>query len=142
MIVLAFFLLTKPQLRHQPPPKNFRSEVIEMLRLNNQQASHFNELADEHKQKMEEINKRQARLLFPYFESLTNSVDSIGKDSILNKYQQLEMEKIEMTYQHFQDIEKSLNKEQLSDFKYFIKKATNKLLLSKKKHSPPPKDFD
>lgn len=139
--ILAFFLLTKPNLQHRPPFKNARSEVIKMLDLNSQQASQLNILADQHKHKLIEIIERQKKLLSSYFESLFDSTENTDKDNIINEYQQLEEKKIEMTYQHFQKIKGLLEKNQLTDFKTFVETTTDKFLLGQKK-SPPPKDID
>lgn len=131
--VLAFFLLSNPRPRPQALRQNSRSEIIEMLHLNDQQAVKLNELADEHKQKMKEISDRQAQLLSPYFESLVYSDESIEKDSILHVYQQSEREKIEETYQHFHEIKALLKEDQLPDFKKFMTRTTGRLLFGDKK---------
>lgn len=84
----------------------------------------------------------QAKLLLPYFERLADTSKRIDADSILNQFQQAEKEKIEATYQHFQEIKKILNKEQLSDFEFFIRRASDRMLSGKQKNHLPPKDFD
>ncbi|GAB5554837.1 MAG: hypothetical protein Sapg2KO_44280 [Saprospiraceae bacterium] len=140
--ILVFFLKPKPRPRHQPPNGNFQSEVIEMLHLNNQQASTLRVLADGHKQQIEKINERQGSLLISYFESLDDTLERVNKDSLLNHFQQSEKEKIEMTYQHFQDIKELLNDEQLPYFELFMSKTTERLLLNRTRRSPPPRNFD
>ena len=140
--VLAFFLLTKPKPQHHPPSNNFQSEVIEMLDLNTQQASTFKALAEAHNQQMRSISGQQQQLLIPYFESLTNPSSTIDSDGVLSQFQQLEREKIEVTYQHFQDIKSMLNEEQLPDFENFMNTFIHTLLLDEKKNPSPPKDFD
>ena len=109
IVVLAFFLLTRPRPQHHPPPKKFQSEVVKILRLNKQQATTFNALADEHRLQINAINERKAKLLLPYFERLADTSKRIDADSLLNQFQQAEKEKIEATYQHFQEIKKILN---------------------------------
>lgn len=141
MIVLAFFLLAKPHPIHQPPPKNFQAEVIKIFGLDNQQASVFKELSNGHKQRMKEIDEQQEKLLLPYFGSLTNASKSTDKESLLNQFQQLEREKIEVTYRHFEEIKKLLNKKQLPEFEEFMKNITNKLLSGEKKKSPSTEGF-
>jgi L-lysine 2,3-aminomutase len=139
--VLAFFVMLRPQPRQHNPQGNFRSEVIEMLHLNTQQASLLNASAEKHTQKMEEIDNRQFRLLSPYFASLITSAENNDKESLLNEYQQLEREKIETTYQHFQEIKDFLDDDQMPYFEEFMRKTTDRILLGKKKNPPPPKDF-
>lgn len=140
--VLSFFLLTKPGPRQHPPSNNFQAEVIEILNLNNQQVFTFRKLGGEHNQKMKSINEQQAKLLPPYFESLTNLSENIDKNDILNQFQQLEREKIEVTYQHFQHLKSLLNEEQLPLFDEFIQKFIDNILLKKEQNRPPPRPRD
>ena len=128
LIVLAVFLLAESQPRYRQSPINIRSEIIEILDLNDEQVFHFHDLADEHKRKMRDIDRRQARLLLPYFESLADSSGEIDKDSLLYQYQLSEKEKVEVTYQHFQEIKKLLNEDQLSDFHEFMDRVIDGLL--------------
>lgn len=141
IVVLAFFLLTKPGHQPQPPSNNFQSEVIDALDLDTQQASAFRALAEDHNQQMRSISGQQQQLLMPYFESLTSSSPTIDSEGVLNQFQQLEREKIEVTYQHFQEIKSMLTKEQLTGFETFMDTFIHTLLLDKKKNPPPPKDF-
>lgn len=135
--VLAFFLLTKPKPPHHSP-NDFQSEVIEILNLNSQQKSTFRKLAEAHNQKMKSIIEQQQKLLPPYFESLADSSSNIDKEAILNQFQQMEREKIEVTYQHFQDIKLILDENQLPHFEKLIGRLVDKLLLNNKKNPPPP----
>lgn len=139
--VLAFFVLFRPQTRHHNPQRNFRSEVVEMLHLNNKQTSQLHDAAENHSHKMREISDRQFHLLSPYFASLLSSAENNDKESLLNEYQQLEKEKIKATYQHFQEIKDFLNSDQMPYFEEFMRKTTDRILLGKKNSSPPPKDF-
>ena len=139
--VIAFFVMGRPQPRHNNPQGNVRTEVIEMLHLNSKQASQLHNAAEKHNQKMKEINDLQFRLLSPYFTSLTTSSENRDKESLLNEYQQLEREKIEATYQHFEEIKDFLNSDQMPYFEEFMRKTTDRILLGKKNNPPPPKDF-
>ncbi|MEZ4850475.1 MAG: hypothetical protein R3B93_18060 [Bacteroidia bacterium] len=137
--VLTFFLLTKPHPRPHQSPDGFQSEVVEILNLNSQQAATFKELAQEHNQKMESINEQQKNLLPPYFESLSDLSINIDRDSILNDFQQLERKKIEVTFQHFQDLKSILDEEQLPYFDRLIGRLIDRLLLKNSSGPPPPK---
>lgn len=138
MGLLVFFLLTKPRPPHPPPPHQFQAEVIELLELNEQQISTFKKLAEEHGQKLTSINEQQQKRLPSYFNSLITSSNPINNDSILVELQRLEREKIEVTYQHFQDIKSMLNKNQLPHFENLMERFIDRLLLKK---SPPTKPF-
>ena len=141
ILVLAFFLLTKPRTQHHPPPEKFQSEVIKILSLNKQQVVTFRALADEHKLQMNAINERKAKLLLPYFESLVDNSKIIDSESLLIQFQHAEKEKIELTYQHFQELKEILNKEQLPDFEIFMRRVTERILSGEQKKSPPRKGF-
>ncbi|MGY3794465.1 hypothetical protein [Aquimarina sp. 433] len=132
IILLAFLLIKPPQPIKRSAPKNFRSEIVKTLRLNDLQESRFHNLADEHKQKMADIDKEKVKLLYPYFESLSDTSLVINKDSILNQLQQYERKKIELTYLHFKEIKELLTKEQLVDFDAFMSKVVNRLSGSRK----------
>lgn len=142
VIILAVFLFPKPRLIRQPSRGNFQTEVIKLFRFDRQQASNFKALTVEHKQKMEQINEQQRKLLLPFFGRLTNITASANKDSLLNRFEQLEREKIEVTYHHFEEIKQLLNKSQLIKFEEFMQNATEKILLGVKKKPSPPKDFN
>lgn len=139
--VLVFFVMLRPQPRHHNPHGNFRSEVIEMLHLNTKQTSQLHNAAEKHTQKMKEINDRQFRLLSPYFASLITSSENNDKESLFSEYQQLEIEKIEATYQHFQEVKDFLDDYQMPYFEEFMRKTTDRILLGKKNNPPPAKDF-
>ncbi|WP_299896113.1 hypothetical protein [uncultured Aquimarina sp.] len=132
IILLAFLLIKPPQPIERSSPKNFRSEIVKTLRLNDLQESRFHDLADEHKQKMADIDEEKVKLLYPYFESLSDTSLVINKDSILNQLQQYERKKIELTYLHFKEIKELLTKEQLVDFDAFMSKVVNRLSGSRK----------
>ena len=142
VIILAFFLLTKSSIKHQPPSNNFRAEVIKTFDFDSRQASVFKGLAKEHKQKMNEINFKQSKLLAAYFKTLTSISDSIDKEEILNEIELLEREKIEFTYNHFEEIKKIITRKQLPEFERFMRRVTDKLLSGQKNNPPPPKDID
>lgn len=141
LAVLVFFILTRPRHHHHPSTKDFRSEVINILNLNDQQQSAFRKLAHEHNQSMIMLKEQQQDLLPPYFANLAEPSESIDPDKILTKFQQLEREKIEVTYQHFQDIKNLLNQEQLPYFKGLMGKLIDELLLEKQVPPSPPKDI-
>lgn len=135
--VIGFFLLTKPA----PPPRmgehNFQYEVIEMLHLNEEQVTSFRAFAQGHNQQMTSINEQQQKLLRPYFESLANPSVGMDKASVLNQFQQLEREKIEVTYQHFEDLKLILNEVQLTHFETFISRYIDVFLSGETKGMPP-----
>jgi hypothetical protein len=141
LAILAFFILTKPRPPRQTPPHNFRSHAVNILHLNTEQEAIFNNMAKDHHQKMDALDRLQQELLLPYFQSLSISTIQVDEEMVLNEIQQLEKEKIQVTHQHFQDLKSILTSEQLPYFEVFTQEFINHVLLGGKKHSPPPKGF-
>ncbi len=137
--VLAFFLLAKPGPRPPASPANFRGEVIKILDLNSEQERTFTALAEDHNRKMNSLNEQQRKLLRPYFENLNSPDVRINKEDVLNQVQQLEGEKMEVTYQHFQDLKSILSESQLPHFERFIRRFMDRVFSSPEKSTPPPK---
>ena len=141
MLVLAFFVFTKPKPPHSAHSHNFQSEVIHLLKLDPEQQAAFRKLAESHNQNIKLLSSQQEKLLLPYFESLTDSTQYVDKVKNLNQFQLLERQKIETTYQHFEEIKNILHQEQLPRFEEFMKIIIDNLLLKNKKNPPPPKEF-
>ena len=128
IVMIVFFLTKKPNVAEKPKHRSIRSEIIDILRLNNEQIIDFHDLADSHKHQMREIEVKQARLLMPYFERLIDSSVQIDKDQLLSRLQKLERRKVELTYEHFKDIKELLKKDQMHDFEFFMKKVSKVLI--------------
>lgn len=137
IVGLTFFLLTKPRPSHRSSPHDFQAEIIETLQLDSQQVATFRKLAYDHRQNIQSINEQQQQLLPPYFESLSDPATGIDGDSILNQFQRIEREKIELTYQHFLDLKLMLDESQLPHFDSLIDRLVDRLLLEKGKNRPP-----
>lgn len=140
MVMLAFFVITKPKHPRPAPPSNFKSHVVNLLHLNAKQETAFNELAQDHHQKMDAFDKQQQALLLPYFQSLSTSSITINEEIVLNEIQQLEKEKIKVTHQHFKDLKAILTDDQFPHFEKLTQEFINQVLLKNKKHTPPPKE--
>ena len=135
--MVAFFFLTAPPPHHGRKLGGQKAGAI--MKMNDQQNESFHLLAEEHMKKMEGFNNQQRNLLKPYFSSLIDSKAAINSDSLLNKVQLLERNKIESTYQHFQDVKSILKPEQHTYFEEFVEHAMGRILLGQKKNLPPPK---
>lgn len=136
--MVAFFFLTAP-----PPPKGEefdRKGPIDIVKMDEQQNESFLQLAEQHKKQMVDLNDDQRKLLKPYFNSLINPAIIINSDSLLNQVQLLEQRKIESTYQHFQEVKSMLRPEQQSDFKEFMNRALERILLEQNNPPPPKKN--
>lgn len=127
--VLTFFFITKPNPQHGPRGNNpYMKEVVKKLHLDEEQNVKFSESARKHNQKMVEISHAQKKLLKPYFLSISLENKAIDKDSILTEIQKLEVDKINETYLHFEEVKKLLKPEQQKSFEEFLSKAINKIM--------------
>ncbi len=140
--IIAFFFLTRPKHPRPRPAENFSEEVKEILNLTEQQTQTFATLAREHSEAMRSINDQQQRLVLPYFERLTDSSITLTRDSVLSEIQQLERQKVEVTYRHLEDLKGLLNKDQLPHFKVFMQRFTHRVLGGDKKSPPLPKEMN
>lgn len=125
--ILLYFLLHSSSIQ-KPRNIDTRSEVIEILQLDDEQAALFNDLADAHKSKMEELDKEKSNLIYAYFETLSDTTEMDSMEGYLIELEAMESEKVEATYQHFIEIKSILTVEQLSEYEVFVDKITQKLL--------------
>ncbi|GJM34180.1 MAG: hypothetical protein DHS20C18_31810 [Saprospiraceae bacterium] len=139
--MIAFFFLTKPNPPMRDGARNFRPRGIELLQLDKKQQTEFIGLAEQHNQQMRGLNDQQRNLLEPYFYSLIDSTKMTDRENILNEVQQLERQKIETTFHHFQEVKSILKNEQQADFELFMTNALKVLLLDSERKPHPPKDF-
>ena len=135
--VLAFFILTKPRPPHHPPAKEFKAEVVKILDLDEQQAVSFKTMANDHHQKLSSINEQQQKLLKPYFEDIANATSHIEEEQTLVQFQKLEREKMEVTRRHLEEVKSLLNEEQLPRFKEFVRKFSDRVLMTGNNNPPP-----
>lgn len=127
--VISFFFITKPKPQHGPHGNNhFMKEVVKDLQLDKVQYEKFSTSAKKHNQKMVQISHSQKKLLRPYFISISNDNNDINKDSILAEVQKLEVQKVNETYLHFEEVKKLLNSEQVKSFDKFLSKAIRKIM--------------
>lgn len=115
--------------------------ALDSLKLEEQQHEAFLTSAQRHEAKMLEIVGKQANLLSPYFNQLKAGVDTIDEHNLFAVYEQLETEKIKITYQHFEEIKYILKPNQQADFELFMDVILRKILPEPKKNKHPPKDF-
>lgn len=143
LAVLAFFLFVKPKPPHRPPPgQDMRSELIAVFGFTEEQEVSFKLFADKHHKKMQAIREEQNKLVPRYFEDLVQNVSDSKKEETLIKFKELEQEKLEVTYQHFEEIKGMLNKEQEPHFQEFMHRVLKRISSPSKKNPPPPKGFE
>lgn len=145
-VCITFMMLPKKHMPPRPPinnvKANFMPKAVEILKLDASQQASFKELAEIHNKEMEMLNKKQLQLLQSKFENLLNSEQNESlKDSLNTALVLIEKDKIETTYQHFNDVKNLLTAEQQDNFEPFMKQALEILLVKNIKNRPPPKGF-
>lgn len=131
-VIVGLILVNAMQLgaflcRPKPPKplKNqqhhdFRIKAVGVLNLNPEQKKQFNELADQHRAKMKELNEQQKLLTATYFNKPTES----GLEAI----QEIQSQRIEVTQSHFNEIKELLNPQQMPNYEAFKKEALQRIL--------------
>lgn len=137
--IIGFFFWTKPP---HPLHKNGRGakhmeRPLEILQLDAAQHKIFDASAKAHHQAVREIGKQQRVLLQGYFESIVDTTKLVRQGEILAQVQHLERQKIEITYQHFEEVKTILNDTQKAHFAPFLKRVLTKVLF-KIPQGPPP----
>ncbi|AFM04574.1 hypothetical protein Fleli_2195 [Bernardetia litoralis DSM 6794] len=129
LVMMGFFFLNF----HRPPhgahqENDFLNEAIEVLQLDEKQATSFEKLAMNHNQEMESIRNKQLEHTEEYFE--TNN-DTNKSDSLLNLISEGETQKIKITKNHFNQIRNILTSKQQHNYQKFKREALNKILLQR-----------
>ena len=138
--MITFFLIT----RHAPPPnrgnKGMLKSARDIMNLSGDQDEQFLMFADKHKEQMQSLNMNQRKQLRAYFELVSHSSEQTNKEEVMEMILSLEKQKIESTYNHFEEIKGTLKEEQYADFEEFKRKALGFILLNENKNGPPPKE--
>ena len=140
-LVLVVFLLLSPSKGQQLPPPNGHPNhhsATEIMKLDEQQNAAFLENVKVHKTQIERLNKEQRQLLQGYFETLFDGSPSHQNDTLLQQVQAIEVQKIEVTYEHFKAIKVTLKPEQYEGFETFVHKMLKKIT-SKGRGRPMPR---
>jgi periplasmic protein CpxP/Spy len=104
----------------QRPKGNPVNMAVKHLGLDDEQEKQFRELAQVHRKKMIDFRTRQASLTETYFNQ--------PSDTLLNEVIFIERKKIEVTFQHFNDVKKMLKENQLDEFEGFKKRSIKRIL--------------
>lgn len=135
-VLLSVLFIGNGKKAHPPHPgPDFKEILIQDLGFTRKQADSFRELAQGHHQQMMGINREHNRLIHEYFGSLANGKDN--NPGLMEKIKNTEQSKIELTYQHFEDIKGLCTTDQLKDFPVVLNKAVDILLPGAKKRPPP-----
>jgi periplasmic protein CpxP/Spy len=136
--LLIFMMLRGPQM---PPPSEagLMGKISEKLELNEEQEAKYFELAQEHRNQVAQLEAKQRDMVKNYFDNLKTS-DSSGQEAILAQIENLEGEKITVTYRHFEDLKSLCKESQLAHFDEIIEDVLRVLVSDQKKSNMPPRD--
>lgn len=113
--------------------------IIDRLKLDEQQRDQFRQLRDEHHKRMLQIQYETANLHDSLFHLLQQSpVDTAMKYRLLQEIAQNQIQKEEVTFQHFEKLRDILRPEQKKLFDDFVADLSKQILRSGE--GPPPQE--
>jgi hypothetical protein len=123
---------------HMPPPP-LRGAIVHQLHFEKAQAEAFKESAEQHKETIQALEEQRASAVRSYFQGLYKTQSDSVQQVLLTKIQDIEKNKIEVTYQHFEDLKAICTEEQLPLFPGALDEVLNHILLGTgPKPGPPP----
>lgn len=140
IVVISLLFIGRPDRspRQEGPMRPF-NRAIDVLKLDKEQHEIFFQSARRHDQDMEDISFQQRELLETYFSTLIIPESNSQADSILQQVQQLESQKIQSTYQHFEEVKELLREDQIPNFEVFINNMLKMILNTRGRRLPPPR---
>lgn len=112
-----FFIIS---VRHPEPGNRFDRTVIDKLQLNNDQIKQFDIMKREHHQNIIRLDEQMRSTYEKYFYLLNDTADSSQKDSLELILSNKQKEKIQITYQHFDNLKSICTKEQREKFNELV----------------------
>ncbi|MES3018617.1 MAG: Spy/CpxP family protein refolding chaperone [Bacteroidota bacterium] len=112
-----FFIVTGPPAEGG---KKFDRTIIRELSLTEEQVAQFEIMKRAHHQEITQLDGEMRSTYEKYFYLLAEPTDSLAKDSLENILSTKQKEKIQITYQHFNDLRKICTPEQREKFKDLV----------------------
>ncbi|MEO9483675.1 MAG: hypothetical protein ABJG47_09530 [Ekhidna sp.] len=106
-----------------PGKGDMRDRLSNQLGLDESQKATFMDMAQAHRNKIREIEKREGELIKSYFDHILNPESIRSKDVILEEIQALKKAKLLATYQHFEALKGICTEEQQVKFEAFMNKV-------------------
>jgi len=140
-VVLIYLLVNGPKRPSTSEPR--RGSIIEKisahLELTDDQVSDYRLMAAAHRKQMTSFEKDHRTLIKAYFETL-NEHSSTSVDSIKYEILKNESDKLEYTYEHFEELKSILSDQQRARFPLIIKDIVVVLTNQRGGRRPPPRD--
>jgi len=137
LVLLALFSFpSKPGVSQQ----GVKELISEVLAFTEEQKELFGEMAKNHRDLINELDKEEKTLIRQYFDNLNiDNKSQINNDSILEEISQVQQKKVSLTYAHFEELKSICTEEQLSDFDKIMDAMMQVLLgQSEELDIPPP----
>ena len=133
---LAYLLVAKPMSRpkKERPKSELFKRISNELMLTPDQRTKYEELAKEHREQMNTLERKQSPLVKSYFETL---MDDSGPGEIQDSILHIEKQKLEVTYSHFSELKNLLDPSQQKNFESVIEDMLQ-VLINKPNMPPPP----
>lgn len=112
-----FFLISG---RRPEPGNRFDRTITEVLQLSEDQTRQFNVMKKAHHQEMIRVDREMRSTYETYFYLLSDTGNIPEKDSLENVLGKKQKEKIQITYQHFNDLKSICTPEQKEKFNELI----------------------
>ena len=127
LILLAMFLMAPP-----PPHlknKGLKDIVAKELQLSTDQKKIYTASTITHRQQMRRLNRKEHRLVLDYFKILIEEDTELDKENLLKQIKAIEGEKIEVTYEHFEELKAICDEKQEKRFPRVMRKAIKFLVI-------------
>jgi protein CpxP len=141
VVLIGFMLLGKPKTPLTAREGSVKEMIANKLNLDEEQREAYFALANQHNKAMMEVNRKARPLVREYFSFLKmEEPNQEIQDSILSSLNQLDRDKVTITYAHFEDVKEICNSDQVVAFEGVMDQLIQQLLGDQKKSPPPPRD--
>jgi periplasmic protein CpxP/Spy len=125
LLYLSWSRQSNPQ--HPRGPGSTRLFLTEQLSLTKEQQQKYNDLVQEHRHRINEINQQVREQKDHFFDGLATVTDSSVVDQQAANISRLEAEKDKVTFYHFQALRKILTPQQQEKFDHIIQQALRQM---------------
>ena len=123
-IAWMFFFIVSPK---PPTPRGgftLKSRIIEQLKLDEGQQKKYLAMTVDHHEAMVASSQSIQKLTRAYFKTLVKA-DSLEKMSIFREIEREQMQRLKLTYEHFEEIKSLCSEKQLKEFPGVVSHGVN-----------------
>jgi protein CpxP len=122
-------------------PRPLDRDIVEKLHLNTEQQAKFEQLKKAHHDQMEQSNRDYRAALSNYFALLKNdSVAQGQRDSLQTILTQIQKNRVDVTFQHFNDLKTLAGPENKGNFEVLLPDLMQVILPRRDRSGPPPRN--